>query len=104
MIGGSSAINGMIFMRGNEAEYDHWEELGNSGWNWDGLLPHFKESEHFTPADEEEVQEWGIGYDAKVHGEAGFVQSGFSRFVWPSTSMFTFLPNYFTCDCISLKP
>ncbi|KAK6601343.1 choline dehydrogenase [Botrytis cinerea] len=71
VIGGSSAINGLAFMRGNAAEYNHWEELGNSGWNWEGLLPYFKASEHFTPADEEEVQDWGIEYDANVHGESG---------------------------------
>ncbi|KAF7937202.1 uncharacterized protein EAE98_001516 [Botrytis deweyae] len=88
VIGGSSAINGMAFMRGNAAEYDHWEELGNAGWNWEGLLPYFKESEHFTPADEEEVQDWGIEYDANVHGENGFVQNGYPSFVWPSTKNF----------------
>ncbi|TGO71597.1 hypothetical protein BELL_0553g00010 [Botrytis elliptica] len=88
VIGGSSAINGMAFMRGNAAEYDHWEELGNAGWNWEGLLPYFKESEHFTPADEEEVQDWGIEYDANVHGENGFVQNGYPSFVWPSTNSF----------------
>ncbi|TEY80427.1 hypothetical protein BOTCAL_0038g00250 [Botryotinia calthae] len=85
VIGGSSAINGLAFMRGNAAEYNHWEELGNPGWNWEGLLPYFKASEHFTPADEEEVQDWGIEYDATIHGESGFVQNGFSNFVWPST-------------------
>ncbi|KAF7852913.1 hypothetical protein EAF04_010852 [Stromatinia cepivora] len=88
VIGGSSAINGMIFMRGNAAEYDYWEELGNPGWNWEGLLPHFKKSEHFTPAEEEGVQEWGTGYDVNVRGEGGFVKNGFSRFVWPSAKNF----------------
>ncbi|TGO57128.1 hypothetical protein BCON_0069g00220 [Botryotinia convoluta] len=88
VIGGSSAINGLAFMRGNAAEYNRWEELGNAGWNWEGLLPYFKESEHFTPPDEEEVQDWGIEYDATVHGENGFVQNGFPNFVWPSTKNF----------------
>ncbi|TGO09860.1 hypothetical protein BTUL_0151g00010 [Botrytis tulipae] len=88
LIGGSSAINGMAFMRGNAAEYDHWEELGNAGWNWEGLLPYFKKSEHFSPADEEEAQNWGIEYDANIHGENGFVQNGYPSFVWPSTRNF----------------
>ncbi|TGO59033.1 hypothetical protein BOTNAR_0170g00090 [Botryotinia narcissicola] len=88
VIGGSSAINGMAFMRGNAAEYDHWEELGNSGWNWEGLLPYFKKREHFTPADEKEVQEWGIEYEANVHGENGFIKNGYPNFVWPSTKNF----------------
>ncbi|QSZ30480.1 hypothetical protein DSL72_000034 [Monilinia vaccinii-corymbosi] len=88
VVGGSSAINGMVFMRGNAAEYDRWEELGNSGWNWDELFPYFKKSERFTPADEEEVEKWGIGYDANVHGNGGFVENGFPNFVWPSTKNF----------------
>jgi choline dehydrogenase-like flavoprotein len=43
-VGGSSAINGMVLVRGTKPEYDGWEELGgpNSTWNWDGVLPYFK--------------------------------------------------------------
>ena len=45
VIGGSSAINGMIYMRGQAADYDHWRQLGNPGWGWDDVLPHFLRSE-----------------------------------------------------------
>jgi len=45
VIGGSSAINGMIYMRGQAADYDHWRQLGNPGWSWDDVLPYFKQSE-----------------------------------------------------------
>lgn len=43
-VGGSSAINLMIAVRGTRSEYDGWAELGgpNSSWNWDGILPYFK--------------------------------------------------------------
>ena len=44
VIGGSSAINGMIYMRGQAADYDHWRQLGNAGWGWDDVLPYFKKS------------------------------------------------------------
>ncbi|MDJ0929452.1 MAG: GMC family oxidoreductase N-terminal domain-containing protein, partial [Gammaproteobacteria bacterium] len=44
-IGGSSAINGMMFVRGNRYDYDHWADLGNPGWDYDGVLPYFKRLE-----------------------------------------------------------
>jgi choline dehydrogenase-like flavoprotein len=46
VIGGSSAINGMIYMRGQAADYDHWRQLGNIGWSWTDVLPYFLKSEH----------------------------------------------------------
>lgn len=44
-LGGSSAINAMIYMRGQAADYDHWRQLGLSGWGWDDVLPIFKRHE-----------------------------------------------------------
>jgi choline dehydrogenase-like flavoprotein len=41
VVGGSSALNGMLFHRGSPADYDLWEALGNEGWGWEGLLPYF---------------------------------------------------------------
>ncbi|OBH00870.1 GMC oxidoreductase [Mycobacterium sp. E136] len=45
VIGGSSSINGMVYNRGNRADYDELEELGNKGWGWDEILPVFKAME-----------------------------------------------------------
>ncbi len=45
VLGGCSAINGMIYMRGQAADYDHWRQLGNAGWGWDDVLPYFIRSE-----------------------------------------------------------
>ncbi|MBZ0228848.1 MAG: GMC family oxidoreductase N-terminal domain-containing protein [Bauldia sp.] len=45
VLGGCTAINGMIYMRGQAADYDHWRQLGNTGWGWDDVLPYFMKSE-----------------------------------------------------------
>jgi len=45
MPGGSSSVNGMIYVRGEPAEFDHWAELGNRGWDYASLLPYFKRLE-----------------------------------------------------------
>jgi choline dehydrogenase len=45
VLGGCTAINGMLYVRGQAADYDHWRQLGNPGWGWDDVLPHFKRGE-----------------------------------------------------------
>jgi choline dehydrogenase len=52
-IGGSSSINAMIYMRGQAADYDHWRQLGLSGWGWDDVLPYFKRHENHFLGDSE---------------------------------------------------
>lgn len=47
VIGGSSSINGMIYVRGHALDYDHWEESGASGWGYADVLPYFKRMEHW---------------------------------------------------------
>ena len=46
VLGGSSCINGMVYIRGQREDYDHWAALGNKGWSYDEVLPYFKRSEH----------------------------------------------------------
>jgi choline dehydrogenase len=45
VLGGSSSINAMVYIRGNHADYDEWRDLGCAGWGWDDMLPYFKRAE-----------------------------------------------------------
>ncbi|MET0273857.1 MAG: GMC family oxidoreductase N-terminal domain-containing protein [Phenylobacterium sp.] len=63
VIGGSSAINAMIYMRGQAADYDGWRQLGLPGWGWDDVLPAFlKHEDHIDGADAFHAQggEWRV--------------------------------------------
>jgi choline dehydrogenase len=60
VLGGSSAINFLVYIRGNSIDYDYWQSLGNSGWSYQDVLPYFKKSEH---------QQWGASEYHGVDGE-----------------------------------
>lgn len=47
VLGGCSSINGMLYLRGQAADYDGWRQLGNTGWGWDDVLPYFMKSEDY---------------------------------------------------------
>jgi choline dehydrogenase len=72
-LGGSSAINGMIYMRGHQRDYDDWRQMGLTGWGWDDVLPYFRrlEGHHRGPSD-------GLhGHDGPLHVSAGESDSPF---------------------------
>jgi len=46
VLGGSSSINGLLYIRGQQADYDGWRQLGCEGWGWDDVAPYFRRSEH----------------------------------------------------------
>ena len=46
VLGGSSSINGMVCIRGQAEDFDHWRQLGNTGWSFEDVLPYFRRSEH----------------------------------------------------------
>ena len=48
VLGGCSSINGMLYLRGQAADYDRWRQAGLTGWGWDDVLPYFKKSEDYV--------------------------------------------------------
>jgi glucose dehydrogenase (acceptor) len=52
VLGGSSTINGMLYIRGMKGDFDEWAAAGNDGWSYDELLGYFKKSENFEPTDD----------------------------------------------------
>jgi choline dehydrogenase len=76
VLGGSSAINAMIYIRGNRSDYDSWRDLGNTGWGFAEVLPYFKKSEN---------QERGA---SEYHGTSGPVNVADPRYVNPLTRAF----------------
>ncbi|KAF9527983.1 glucose-methanol-choline oxidoreductase [Crepidotus variabilis] len=74
-LGGSSAINGMTFIRPESAQIDLWEQLGNKGWNWASLFENAKLSEHFVPPTSSQAT-LGATYKPSYHGYEGPVGVG----------------------------
>ena len=71
LLGGCSSVNGMIYMRGQAADYDHWRQLGNAGWGWDDVLPYFLKSEDHH------------GGKSELHGTGGEWKVQKQRLKWP---------------------
>ena len=70
VLGGSSSINGMIYMRGQAADYDGWRQLGNAGWGWEEVLPYFRKAEdHYAGA-------------SAFHGAGGEIRVEKQRLRW----------------------
>jgi len=63
-LGGSSAINAMIYIRGHPHDYDTWAELGNEGWGYEDVLPYFKRGEH---ADSDRLEPAYHGDDGELN-------------------------------------
>ncbi len=76
VLGGSSSINAMLYVRGQPQDYDHWQALGNAGWGYRDVLPYFKKAEH---------QERG---EDEFHGVGGPLNVADLRYRHPLSSAF----------------
>lgn len=68
-LGGCSALNGTVIVRGAKADYDRIADMGNPGWSWDEMLPYFKASETFHPAAFHQADLTAHGMDGPIHTE-----------------------------------
>ena len=64
VLGGSSSMNGMIYIRGHRSDYDHWAYLGNPGWAYEDVLPLFRRSEDFDGG-ESRYHGWAASFMCK---------------------------------------
>ncbi|OHF02206.1 GMC oxidoreductase [Colletotrichum orchidophilum] len=88
VIGGGSVVNGMCWTRGSAADFDAWEELGNRGWGWKGLLPYFKKVETYTTnVDRNTRDRLSIHPDMSVHGTAGPINVAYPEYFYNSSEM-----------------
>ncbi|KAG9253015.1 GMC oxidoreductase-domain-containing protein [Emericellopsis atlantica] len=76
-IGGTSLINGMTYVRGDKAQFDAWESIGNPGWNWDSMLQYYIELEHLFAPNQWQLDA-GASYDEHYHGFDGELSVGFN--------------------------
>lgn len=81
MLGGSSGINYMVWVRGHPQDFDHWAKLGAEGWSYDDVLPAFKRMEDLVPSNE-------ITIDQDVHGTGGPVGVAVRSPMIPATREF----------------
>ncbi len=70
VLGGSSSINGMIYMRGQAQDYDNWRQSGHKGWGWDDVLPFFKKAEDH------------VAGPSDIHGTGGELRVEKQRLRW----------------------
>src|SRR5215467_9646473 len=67
VLGGSSSINGLIYIRGQPEDFDHWAQLGNRGWGWDDVLPFFKKAENWEGGEDEVRGKGGPLFTSKMN-------------------------------------
>lgn len=86
MLGGSSGIDCMAWVRGHPGDFDEWAEMGAHGWSYPEVLPYFRKSENFVSPNH--VQQGGVPKDEAAHGYNGPVDVSVRNPVLPATENF----------------
>ncbi|KAF3803226.1 Dehydrogenase xptC [Colletotrichum gloeosporioides] len=87
VVGGGSVVNGMCWTRGAAADFDAWEELGNDGWGWKGLLPYFKKVEKYTTNVGQGIRdEFNIKPNMSFHGTNGPINVAYPDHIYNTSS------------------
>jgi len=89
VVGGSSAVNAMMTIRGTAEDYDRWGQLfGNkSTWSWEGLLPYFRKALNFVPPNPDVARSANITYNPQFWGNTSGVYAAWPSFQFPATSL-----------------
>lgn len=85
VLGGSSAINYLMYVRGSRKDYDSWEDMGNKGWGWDDLVPYFRKHQYLdapkkAPTDPQFMPNAAAD---KYHGTEGPIHTSFNDWYMP---------------------
>lgn len=85
LVGGSSAINALMSVRGSVEDYDRWGQFfsNSSEWSWEGLLPYFEKALNFVPPDKNGVNTANIAYDISFWGNTSDVYASWPNFQYP---------------------
>jgi choline dehydrogenase-like flavoprotein len=80
-LGGSSVLNFLVWDRAAEVEYDAWEQLGSTGWNWDNMYKYMKKAEDFTAPSTANAKKLDISPVASNYGSSGPIQVSYPKYV-----------------------
>lgn len=89
VVGGSSAVNAMMTVRGTEEDYNRWGNFfsNSSIWSWEGMLPYFKKALNFVPPLDDVTEASNITYDTSYWSNTSGVYTGWPSYQYPGTKV-----------------
>ena len=89
VVGGSSAVNAMMTVRGTTEDYDRWGQFfgDDSDWSWEGLFPYFRKALNFVPPPADVTKSSNITYNTRYWGDTSGVYAGWPSYQYPGTKV-----------------